>query len=144
MHVLVVDIGGTNVTILATGQKTPRTLRSGPTLTATLMVEGVKALARNWKYDAVAIGFPGHVVDGRIVSNPSTLGRGWVGFDFTSAFGCPVKLMNDAATQALGSYLWENTSRQRPPARGPRASGAGAESRERPDVREDPQRASLS
>ena len=68
------------------------------------MVAGVKALAADWKYDAVAIGYPGQVRDGRIMTEPHNLGRGWVGFDFKSAFGCPVRIMNDAAMQALGSY----------------------------------------
>ena len=104
MRVLVVDIGGTNVKILATGQRRPRKLPSGPKLTPKAMVSGVKALAGNWNYDAVAIGYPGRVVEGRIQVEPHNLGRGWVGFDFASAFGCPVRIINDAAMQALGSY----------------------------------------
>jgi polyphosphate glucokinase len=104
MRVLVVDIGGTNVKILATGQKEPRKTPSGPKLTPKKMVAEVKALAGEWKYDAVAIGYPGRVVDGRIAVEPNNLGRGWVGFDFESAFGRPVRIMNDAAMQALGSY----------------------------------------
>ena len=89
MRVLVVDIGGTNVKILATGQKEPRKIPSGPRLTPTKMVAEVKALAGDWKYDAVAIGYPGQVRDGRIVLEPQNLGRGWVGFDFKAAFGRP-------------------------------------------------------
>ena len=104
MRVLVVDIGGTNVKILATGQRTPRKFPSGPKLTPKKMVAGVKALAADWKYDAVAIGYPGQVRDGRILTEPHNLGRGWVGFDFKAAFGCPVRIINDAAMQALGSY----------------------------------------
>ncbi len=104
MRVLVVDIGGTNVKILATGQKAPRKFPSGPKLTPKAMVTGVTALAGPWKYDAVAIGYPGRVVHGRIQVEPHNLGRGWVGFDFASAFGCPVRIINDAAMQALGSY----------------------------------------
>ena len=104
MRVLVVDIGGTNVKILATGEKTPRKFPSGETLTPKKMVAGVTALAGEWKYDAVAIGYPGRVHGGRIVSDPRNLGRGWVGFNFKSAFGRPVQVINDAAMQALGSY----------------------------------------
>lgn len=104
MRVLVVDIGGTNVKILATGQKTPRKFPSGSKLTPKQMVAGVKALAAGWKYDRVAIGYPGLVRDGRAASEPHNLGRTWVGFDFASEFGCPVRVINDAAMQALGSY----------------------------------------
>jgi polyphosphate glucokinase len=104
MRVLAVDIGGTNVKILATGQKIARKFPSGRTLTPRKMVDGVKAVAAEWKYDAVAIGYPGQVHDGRIVTEPRNLGRGWARFDFKSAFGCPVRIINDAAMQALGSY----------------------------------------
>jgi polyphosphate glucokinase len=104
MRVLVVDIGGTNVKILATGQKTPRKFPSGPKLTPKTMVAGVKAAAADWQYDAIAIGYPGRVRDGRIVGQPHNLGRGWVGFNFKAAFGRPVRIANDAAMQALGSH----------------------------------------
>ncbi len=104
MRVLVVDVGGTNVKILATGEKEPRKLLSGRKLTPEAMVSGVKELAGDWTYDAVAIGYPGRILDGRIGVEPKNLGPGWVGFDFGAAFGCPVQLMNDAAMQALGSY----------------------------------------
>lgn len=104
MRVLVVDIGGTNVKILVTGEKTPRKFPSGPKLTPRQMVSGVKKLAADWKYEAVAIGYPGAVRHGRIVSEPHNLGRRWVGFDFKSAFGHPVRIINDGAMQALGSY----------------------------------------
>jgi polyphosphate glucokinase len=104
VNVLVVDIGGSHVKILATGQKTPLRFDSGPTMTATRMVTGVKKLARGWKYDAVSIGYPGLVLHDRVVSKPFNLGRGWVGFNFKAAFGCPVKMVNDAVMQALGSY----------------------------------------
>ena len=104
MRVLVVDVGGTNVKILATGQRTPRKAPSGPKMTPKKMVAAVKALAGTWKYDAVAIGYPGRVHAGRILVEPHNLGRGWVGFNFTAAFGRPVQVMNDAAMQALGSY----------------------------------------
>src|SRR5213080_4182714 len=104
MRVLVVDVGGTHVKVLATGQKAPREFPSGPTLTAAQMVAGVKMVAAGWKYDAVSIGYPGPVLHGRPVAEPPHLGPGWVGFDYPTAFGCPVKLVNDAAMQALGSY----------------------------------------
>ena len=104
MNVLVVDVGGTNVKILATGQKERRRFPSGPTLTAEQMVRGVKELAGDWKYDAVSIGYPGPVLRGRPVAEPHNLDPGWVGFDYAAAFGRPVKVINDAAMQALGSY----------------------------------------
>src|SRR5881409_2754361 len=104
MRVLVVDVGGTHVKVLVTGQKAPREFPSGPTLTAEQMVAGVKTAAAEWKYDAVSIGYPGPLLHGRAVVEPRHLGRGWVGFDYRAAFGCPVKVVNDAAMQALGSY----------------------------------------
>jgi polyphosphate glucokinase len=104
MNVLVIDIGGSKVKILATGQDRPRRFPSGPTLTPKRMVAGVKKLAGDWRYDVVSIGYPGMVVRNRLVAEPHNLGRGWVGFDFEAAFKRPVKLINDAAMQALGSY----------------------------------------
>ncbi len=104
MNVLVVDVGGTNVKILATGQIEPRRFPSGPRMTPKQMVAGVKKLAEGWKYDAVSIGYPGRVLNGRIASEPHNLAKGWIGFKFEAAFGRPVKLINDAAMQALGSY----------------------------------------
>jgi polyphosphate glucokinase len=104
VNVLTVDVGGTNVKILATGQDKPRKFPSGPKLTPKEMVAGVKKLAQGWKYDAVSIGYPGVVIHGRPVSEPRNLGKGWVGFDYRAAFGKPVKIINDAAMQALGSY----------------------------------------
>jgi len=104
MNVLVVDIGGTNVKILATGQAEPRKFPSGPTLTPKRMVAGVKKLAGDWKYDVVSIGYPGPILGGRPISEPFNLGPGWVGFNFEATFGRPVKVINDAAMQALGSY----------------------------------------
>jgi polyphosphate glucokinase len=104
MTVLAVDIGGTHVKILATGQAEHRRFVSGPTLTPDTMVSGVKELADGWKYDVISIGYPGPVLHGRPVAEPRNLGAGWVGFDFEGAFGCPVKVINDAAMQALGSY----------------------------------------
>ena len=104
MNVLVVDVGGTHVKILATGQEERRRFCSGPTLTAEQMVRGVKELAGDWKYDAVTIGYPGPVLHCRPVAEPHNLAPGWVRFDYAAAFGCPVKVINDAAMQALGSY----------------------------------------
>lgn len=102
--VLSVDIGGTGVKILATGQTERRRFASGRKMTPESMVAQVKELAADWKYDVVAIGYPGRIVDQHIISEPRNLGPGWVGFDFAAAFGCPVKLINDAAMQALGGY----------------------------------------
>ena len=102
--VLTIDIGGTGVKILATGQTERRRFPSGRQLTPDLMVSEVKTLSADWKYDVVAIGYPGRVAENRAVSEPRNLAQGWVGFDFAKAFGCPVKVINDAAMQALGSY----------------------------------------
>jgi len=102
--VLVVDIGGTSVKLLASGHQTHRSFPSGPKMTPKGMVSGVKKLAADWAYDAVSIGYPGPVLRGRPIAEPHNLGRGWVGFDFAGAFGRPVKVVNDAAMQALGSY----------------------------------------
>jgi polyphosphate glucokinase len=104
MKILAVDVGGTHLKILATGQKQKREIASGPKMTAPQMVSDVKELAKDWTYDVVSVGFPGPVLHGRPVAEPHNLGRGWTGFDFASAFGLPVKVVNDAAMQALGSY----------------------------------------
>ena len=104
MNVLVVDVGGTHVKILATGQNTPREFPSGPTLTAEQMVATVKKLAGDWKYDAVTIGYPGPVINNRPLTDPWNLGGGWRGYNFEATFKCPVKVVNDAVMQALGSY----------------------------------------
>lgn len=104
MKVLVIDVGGSNVKILVTGQEEPRKFSSGPDMTAQEMVTGVKELAKDWAYDVVSIGYPGRALRDRVVSEPHNLGKCWVGFDFECAFGCPVRLINDAAMQALGSY----------------------------------------
>src|SRR5262249_4965593 len=102
--VLVIDVGGSNIKILATGQDERRKIPSGRAMTARSMVDAVKQLAEGCEFDAASIGYPGRVIRGRPVSEPHNLGRGWVGFDFRRAFGCPVKVINDAAMQALGSY----------------------------------------
>jgi polyphosphate glucokinase len=104
MKVLVIDVGGTHVKILATDQKAPLEFISGPKMTAKQMVSGVTKLAASWNYDVVSIGYPGPVVHGRILHEPHNLGSGWANFNFGTALGCPVKVINDAAMQALASY----------------------------------------
>ena len=104
MKILVVDIGGTHVKLLATGQAAPRKFISGPSLTPRTMLAGVRKHTQSWKYDVVSIGYPGPVRHGRPAVEPNNLARGWVGFDYKAAFGRPVKIVNDAAMQALGSY----------------------------------------
>lgn len=104
LKVLVIDIGGTHVKVLATGQKFPREFDSGSALTPKRMVAAVRKLVSDWKYEVVAIGYPGPVLRDRPIAEPWNLGKGWAGFAFDVAFKCPVKVMNDAALQALGSY----------------------------------------
>jgi len=104
MNVLAIDVGGTNVKLLASSHETRRKFPSGPKLTAKKMVNEVRKVASDWKYEVVSIGYPGAVLDGRILTEPYNLGKGWVGFNFEKAFNCPVKVLNDAAMQALGSY----------------------------------------
>ena len=104
MKVLVVDVGGTHVKILATGQTQPREFASGPKLTAAQAVAQVLQLAADWQYDVVTVGYPGPLLHQRVAAEPHNLGKGWMGFDFAAAFARPVKLINDAAMQALGGY----------------------------------------
>jgi polyphosphate glucokinase len=104
MKILAVDVGGSHVKILATGQKQKREIVSGPGMTARQMVSRVKKLAQGWAYDVVSVGFPGPVLHDRPVAEPHNLGSGWLGFDFALAFGLPVRVVNDAAMQALGNY----------------------------------------
>jgi predicted NBD/HSP70 family sugar kinase len=104
LKVLVIDIGGTNVKVSVSGQKEPRKFASSARLTPRKMVAGVKAITKDWKYDAVSIGYPGVVRNGRIAVEPFNLGKGWVGFSFRNAFRRPVRIVNDAVMQALGSY----------------------------------------
>jgi len=103
-QILVIDVGGTHVKARVTGQREERRIVSGPTMTAARMVRDVKRLVKDWKYDAISIGYPGIVTHGRPVHEPHNLGGGWVRFNFAKAFGRPVKVINDAAMQALGSY----------------------------------------
>ena len=102
--VLVIDIGGTNIKFLASGQPEPRKFPSGPTMTPDRMVAGLREATGDWQYEAVSVGYPSFVFRGRPVCDPWNLAGGWVGFDFEKAFGRPVKVINDAAMQALGSY----------------------------------------
>lgn len=102
--ILVIDVGGTHIKVLATGQRTARKMVSGPTMTPAKMVRDVKAMTRDWKYDVISMGYPGPVVLSRPLHEPHNLAHGWVGFNFSKALGRPIKIINDAAMQALGSY----------------------------------------
>jgi polyphosphate glucokinase len=104
LKILVVDVGGSHVKILASGRTVERRIDSGPTMNADHMVAAVGALARGWPYDVVAMGYPGPVVRNRPIREPHNLAPGWVGFDYEAGFGRPVRIVNDAAMQALGSY----------------------------------------
>jgi polyphosphate glucokinase len=104
MRILVVDVGGTHVKLLATGHRRPVRFVSGPTLTPAEMVANARVATRAWVYDVVSIGYPGPVVDGRPAGEPHNLAPGWIGFDFATAFERPVHVVNDAAMQALGGY----------------------------------------
>ena len=104
MKILVIDVGGSNVKLLATGRRTPIKVPSGPELTPREMVAEVCETTAGWSYDAVSIGYPGPVKRNRPSKEPVNLGPGWTRFDFERAFGCPVRMTNDAAMQALGSY----------------------------------------
>jgi len=104
MNVLVIDVGGTHVKMLVTGESESRKFPSGPKLTAAEMVANAKRAAAGWQYEVVSIGYPGPLLHGRIAAEPHNLGTGWVAFDFEASLGCPVKIINDAAMQALGGY----------------------------------------
>ena len=104
VKILVIDIGGSHVKALATGRRVPVKLPSGPDMTPARMVRQIRTATEDWAYDVVTIGYPGPIRHGRIVLEPYNLGRGWRRFDFRRALGCPVRLINDAAMQALGSY----------------------------------------
>ncbi len=104
MNVLVIDVGGTHIKVHRSGRDEPLRIDSGPDLTAEAMVDKVKAATKGWPFDVVSIGLPSPVVKGHLLHEPVNLGGGWVGLDFAAAFGKPVKLINDAAMQALGSY----------------------------------------
>jgi hypothetical protein len=104
VKILVVDVGGNNIKLLATGHTRAEKVPSGPDLTPARMVAGIKKAIPDWKWDVVAIGYPGSVRDGRPALEPANLGEGWVRYNFRRAFGKPVRIINDAAMQALGSY----------------------------------------
>jgi polyphosphate glucokinase len=103
-RILVLDVGGTHVKLLVTGMKRPISIPSGPSFSPRMMVRQVKVALKGLRFDVVSIGYPGPVVHGRPLREPHNLGRGWVGFDFRGALGRPVKMINDAAMQTLGSY----------------------------------------
>jgi predicted NBD/HSP70 family sugar kinase len=102
--VLVIDVGGTHIKVLATGHRTKIEIPSGPKMTPQLMCNWIKSAAKAWQYKVAAIGYPGPVVHGKPLREPHNLGKGWVGFDYAKGLGCPVKVINDAAMQAIGSY----------------------------------------
>jgi len=104
MQVLTVDIGGSTVKFLATGETEPRKIPSGPEMSPAQMVDEIRKRTKDWKFRAVSLGYPGLVSTSGPVAEPGNLGRGWVGFDFAAAFACPVRIVNDATMQALGSY----------------------------------------
>jgi polyphosphate glucokinase len=103
-NILAIDVGGTNIKVLATGQKEPIKIPSGPKMTAKRMVKEVREATKDWNYSVVSIGYPGPVIHGHPLSEPHNLASGWVGFDFRKAFGRPVRIANDASMQALGIY----------------------------------------
>ena len=103
-NILSVDIGGSKVKLLANGETEPRKFASGEKLTPAKMVEQVKKVAKGWSYDAVSIGLPALIGPEGPLAEPGNLAPGWVGFDYAAAFDCPVRMANDAAMQALGSY----------------------------------------
>ena len=104
LKILVVDVGGTNLKMRTAGQKEALKIPSGPALTAGNAVKVVKAATRAWDFERISLGYPGPIINGRPLREPHNLGGGWVGFDFQKAFGVPVRIINDAAMQALGSY----------------------------------------
>lgn len=104
MKVLMIDVGGTNVKLMATGHEGFRKFPSGRSLTAAKMVRGVIAATEDWEYEAISLGFPGLVREGRIARNPLNLAGGWMEYDFDKAFKRPVRIINDAAMQALANY----------------------------------------
>ena len=103
-RVLAIDVGGTNIKMLATGQPERLRFPSGPKMTPQRMVTAIKKMAADWDYDVIAIGYPGRVIANKPFAEPHNLGRGWTRFNFRTAFKRPVKIINDAAMQALGSY----------------------------------------
>ncbi len=103
-NILVIDVGGTHVKVADAHHKDPVKIDSGPQMTPRAMVAAVRKATADWNYSVVSIGYPGPVTHGKPLADPHNLGKGWVGFDFKKALGCPVKIINDAAMQAFGSY----------------------------------------
>jgi polyphosphate glucokinase len=104
MTVLAIDVGGTHIKVLAEGKRVPIKIPSGPTMTPDVMVASVLKATQDWKYDRIAMGYPAPVIHNKPVLEPHNLGPGWVGFEYQTAFGKPLRMINDAAMQALGSY----------------------------------------
>ena len=104
MNILSIDIGGTHVKIRVPNDPEKRQFDSGPTLTPRMMVDGVKKLCVGWKFDGVSMGIPAPIQNNRPLHDPANLGKGWTDFDYDTDFGVPVKILNDAAMQAVGSY----------------------------------------
>lgn len=104
MNILVVDIGGTNVKVWKTGESDKLKIPSGKSLDPCQLLTEIRKLTADWTFERVSIGYPGKVVNGRPVADPYNLAPGWVEFDYASAFAVPVRIMNDACMQALGSY----------------------------------------
>ncbi|EKB48252.1 ROK family protein [Cecembia lonarensis] len=104
MKILTIDVGGTNIKAKIEGPEDRRKFPSGPDMTPGKMVEGVLEMTKDWEYDVISIGFPGIIKEEKVITEPKNLGEGWKDFDFGQAFGKPIKIINDAAMQALGSY----------------------------------------
>src|SRR5262245_11396917 len=104
MHILVIDVGGTHVKMLASGHDEPRHFDSGPELTPDVLVREVKSSARGWEYDVISLGLPCVIGPKGPAEEPYNLGKGWIGYEYEDAFGVPVRVINDAAMQALGGY----------------------------------------
>jgi polyphosphate glucokinase len=103
-HILVIDVGGSHIKFRMGPRGPIHRFASGPDMTAAEMARQIRKLARDLPYEAVSIGYPGLVLRGRIAAEPYNLGPGWVGYDFHKALGRPVRVINDATMQALGSY----------------------------------------
>jgi polyphosphate glucokinase len=104
-HTLIIDIGGTHVKFRLSNRRVIEAFDSSPSMTPQKLLRRLQPITRNWRFDRVSLGFPGIVIDGRIVAEPENLGPGWIGFDFQAAFGCPTRLINDAVMQAIGGYV---------------------------------------
>jgi predicted NBD/HSP70 family sugar kinase len=103
-NILVIDVGGTNLKVIDSNHSEPVKIPSGATMSAAKMVAEVRSIAKDWNYTHVSIGYPGPVRHGKPLAEPHNLAPGWVALDFEKAFGCPLRMINDAAMQALGSY----------------------------------------